>query len=110
MPGAREEKGALSPEQLTSIELTESSSGTRLRLRVKPGARKNTVLGVRSGALLLSVTAPPDRGKANKAVLRLLAQTLDLPGSTLELVSGQGSRDKTVLVPAPAAVILKRLS
>ena len=44
MPGAREEKGALSPEQLTSIELTESSSGTRLRLRVKPGARNNTVL------------------------------------------------------------------
>ena len=42
------------------------------------------------------MTAPPERGRANEAVLRLLAETLELPRDGLKLLSGQGSRDKVV--------------
>jgi hypothetical protein len=42
------------------------------------------------------VTAAPEGGKANDAVLRLLAECLDLPGKSLTLVSGPSSRDKIV--------------
>jgi hypothetical protein len=44
----------------------------------------------------LRVTAPPERGKANEATLELLADTLGLAATKLRLVSGHGSRDKTV--------------
>lgn len=44
------------------------------------------------------MTAPPERGKANQATLDLLAESLGLPAADLRLVSGHGSRDKTVEV------------
>ncbi len=103
------ENRGLSPSEAQKLELAETPIGTRMRLCVRPGARKIAILGVREGALHLSVTAPPERGKANRAVLKLLARTLDLPASTLELVSGQGSREKTVFVQATAETILERL-
>jgi uncharacterized protein (TIGR00251 family) len=103
------ENRGLSPEEARKLELTTTPIGTRMRLRVRAGARKIAILGVREGALQVSVTAPPERGKANRAVLKLLARTLDLPASTLELVSGQTAREKTVFVPATAETILTRL-
>ena len=42
------------------------------------------------------VTAPPERGKANDAVVRLVAATLGLPRSAVTIVSGHGTREKTV--------------
>ena len=44
----------------------------------------------------MRVAAPPERGRANAAVLALLAKTLSLPRSSLAIVSGGGSRDKIV--------------
>jgi uncharacterized protein (TIGR00251 family) len=92
-----------------SLELVAIPGGTRLRLRVKPGARKRAILGVHAGALKLSVNAPPERGKANRAAIRLLAEALDLLPSDIELLAGHGSRDKTVFVPLPAATVVERL-
>lgn len=80
-----------------------------LRLRVKAGARRNAVLGVHAGALKLSVTAAPEKGKANKAVLRLLADALRLAPSSLKLVAGASSSDKTILVPLSPAEVAERI-
>jgi uncharacterized protein YggU (UPF0235/DUF167 family) len=44
------------------------------------------------------VTAPPERGKANEAVVRLVAATLGLPRAAVTIVSGHGAREKTVEV------------
>jgi uncharacterized protein YggU (UPF0235/DUF167 family) len=93
----------------TALDLDEAQGGTRLRLKVKAGARGNVVLGVHAGALKLSVTTAPERGKANKAVLRLLADRLALSPSSLQLLSGPTSPDKTVLVPLSPATIRERL-
>jgi uncharacterized protein (TIGR00251 family) len=68
----------------------------RLRLRVKPGGRRTRLLGPYGGALKLEVQAPPDRGKANSAVLDLLAGVLEVRRSAVALVSGQTSQDKVV--------------
>ena len=92
------------------LELTEIDGGTRLRLRVKPGARKNAVLGVHGGALKVGVTAAPEKGKANRAVLGVLAEALDLAPSALEILSGHGSQDKSVRAPLPPEEIRSRLS
>jgi uncharacterized protein (TIGR00251 family) len=92
------------------LELADVAGGTRLRLRVKPGARRNAILGIHDGALKLSVLAAPERGKANRAVLKLLARALGLAPGEIQLLAGHGSRDKTVLVPAPPAVVAERLA
>jgi uncharacterized protein len=69
---------------------------TRLRLRVSPGARSNAIVGRHGEGWKVRVTAAPEGGKANDAVLRLLAERLDLPGKSLTLVSGASSKDKIV--------------
>lgn len=67
-----------------------------LRLRVSPGAARSAVIGRHGAAWKVRVAAPPEDGKANDAVVRLLAATLALPARDVEIVSGHGSRDKTV--------------
>jgi uncharacterized protein YggU (UPF0235/DUF167 family) len=99
----------VSPAGLETLDLAPIPGGSRLRLRVKPGARRRAILGVHAGALKLSVTTAPERGKANRSALRLLAAALDVPASAIEILTGHGSREKTVLVPLPAATIVKRL-
>ena len=83
---------------------------TRLRLRVHPKARKNAITGLRGDALKISVTAAPEQGKANDAVLALLAEVLDVPTSSIRLVSGAGSRDKVVDVDLDGDEIARRLA
>ncbi len=94
---------------VSNLDLKQIPGGTLLHLRVKPGARKNEILGVHGGALKLGVVARQEKGKANRGVLKLLAKLLDLAPSTIELVAGNTSQDKTVLVPLSAAQIGARL-
>jgi uncharacterized protein (TIGR00251 family) len=69
---------------------------TRLRLRVAPGARRAGVVGRHGDAWKLRVAAPPEGGRANDAVVRLLAETLSVPRDAVTLVSGHHGRDKIV--------------
>ncbi len=94
----------------SSFELTEMRGGTRLRLRVKPGARRNVLLGMHGGALKLCVSAPPERGRANDAVIAQVAQALGLPRDSVKLVSGSASQDKAVFVPLPPEEVRARLN
>jgi uncharacterized protein (TIGR00251 family) len=83
---------------------------TRLRLRVSPGARSNAIVGRHGEGWKLRVTAAPEDGKANEAVLRLLAERVGLPRVNLKLVSGPSSRDKIVeLTGVDAAEAERRL-
>ncbi len=91
------------------LDLKEIPGGTLLHLRVKPGARRNEILGVHDGALKLGVVTRPERGKANRGVLKLLAKILDLAPSEIELIAGNTSRDKTILVPLSAAEVETKL-
>jgi uncharacterized protein len=68
----------------------------RLNLRVSPGAARSAVVGRYGTGWKVRVAAPPEDGKANDAVVRLLASTLALPERDVRIVSGRASRDKTV--------------
>lgn len=72
--------------------------GVTLPLRVQPKAKRNAVLGEQAGALKVGVTAPPEGGRANDAVLALLREAFGLARSQLALLSGQTNRNKLVLV------------
>jgi uncharacterized protein (TIGR00251 family) len=85
-----------------------AAPSTRLRLRVAPGARSNGIVGRHGKGWKVRVTAPPEGGKANDALLRLLAERLDLPSESLTLVSGPSSRDKIVELHGIDAVEAER--
>jgi uncharacterized protein len=69
---------------------------TSLRLRVVPGTTHPGVVGRLGDAWKVRVTAPPEAGKANEAVLTMLADVLGVERRDLALTSGRGSRDKVV--------------
>lgn len=69
---------------------------TRLRLRVSPGAGRTEIVGRHGEAWKVRVAAPAERGRANEAVVRLLAERLGLPESRLSIVAGRSGRDKVV--------------
>ena len=70
-----------------------------LHVRVQPKARANAVKGWHGAALRVSVTAAPENGKANRAVIELLAETFDVAPSSINLVRGAASRDKWFRLP-----------
>jgi hypothetical protein len=80
------------------IELKPHPHGTILPVRAQPGARKSEIRGQQDGMLKVSVTQPPERGKANQALIALLSKLLGLRKSQLELIAGETSRQKQLLV------------
>jgi uncharacterized protein (TIGR00251 family) len=84
---------------------------TRLRLRVSPGAGRAAIVGRYGEGWKIRVTAPPEGGRANDAVLRLLAEALAVPRDSLTLVSGHSGRDKIVeLAGLGPALVERRLA
>lgn len=83
-----------------SEEMFREDSGgcILLKLRIHPGARRSTVNGIFNGALKIELQAPPVDGKANAALLKFLADKLDIPKSKISLKSGECSRDKVVKI------------
>jgi len=71
---------------------------TRIPVRLTPRAGTSRVDGVVDGVLRVRVAAPAVAGAANRALLRLIAAELDVPGSAVRLASGQTSRVKLVEV------------
>ena len=69
---------------------------TTLRLRVSPGASRTEFVGRHGSAWKMRVSSVPERGRVNHAVVRLLASRLDVPRTSLTMVSGHTGRDKLV--------------
>ncbi len=80
----------------------DGQGGVLINLKVVPGARRDEVAGVLASPggdrLKVRVSAPPEGGKANKAVCRLIAMTLGVRASAVEIVAGPTSPEKTVRV------------
>lgn len=78
--------------------VTPHPDGATLAVRAQPGARKNAVVGEQAGALKVAVTAPPEDGRANAALVEVLKDWLGVKRSQVELIAGTTSRNKVVLV------------
>ena len=75
-----------------------SAAEARIAVRVQPGAKKEAILGFADGVLRLRVTAPPVEGRANDAVLELVARAVGVRPSHVALLRGARSRDKLLRI------------
>lgn len=76
----------------------------RIRVRLTPRASRDEIVGMRDGALIVRVTAPPVEGAANEALVRLLARDLAVKRTGVRIVSGATSRTKVVEIIEPNAL------
>jgi hypothetical protein len=73
-------------------------TGVLFRVKVTPRASKTQIIGWVQGVLKLKVQAPPVEGAANEAVVRFLAETLDVAKSRVRVVRGETAREKTLRI------------
>ena len=84
---------------MTQEYLVNTSNGVRIKIVVKPNSKQSGIkIDTEEKYLKISVKSPPDKGKANKELLKLLAKRLELSLTNLAIISGQTSRDKIILV------------
>ncbi|MFN8151900.1 MAG: DUF167 domain-containing protein [Solirubrobacterales bacterium] len=88
-----------------------SEPRAELEIRVIPRSSREGIDGERDGRVLVRVNAPPVDGKANAAVVRVLAKALGVPKGRVSVIRGERSRDKVVAIEGLAASeLLARLS
>jgi uncharacterized protein (TIGR00251 family) len=82
--------------------------GTDLTVRLTPRATRDLIGGWSDDVLAVRVSAPPVDGKANAALIRILAAALEVPRARITLIAGQTSRIKRVRVEGMDEAELKR--
>jgi hypothetical protein len=83
----------------------------RLSIKVQPGSSKNRILGETAGEWKIAVTAPPVDGRANAAVIELLAEWLGVSRSAIRIVRGETGRRKVIeVLGISAAAAAQRLA
>jgi len=97
-----------------TIQIREHANGCILSVRAQPGARRDAIVGEHAGMLKVAVSAPPDKGRANEAIIEVLAEALGIKRSQIELVTGATSRQKEFLLhgitaPKLAEILVKAM-
>ncbi len=99
----------------SEVPITAAAGGVRVLVRLSPRARADRVEGIAhlpdgAAVLKVSVTAPPAEGRANDALLQLLAKEWGVPRRDLAIVGGGKSRNKIVGIAGEPTLLLRRLT
>jgi uncharacterized protein (TIGR00251 family) len=89
--------------------LKRTTSGVTVSLKVRPRA-KRAALEVAADRIKVAINAPPVDGKANAAIIALLADTWRVPKSSFGIVNGRTSRTKTIAIAGDPAEIARRIA
>jgi len=89
------------------IDVGGTREGSTLKVRVAPGASRERIVGPYGDALKIAVREPPEKGRANEAVARLLAAALGVRPGDVAVVRGHATRDKVVLFRGLGAAELR---
>jgi uncharacterized protein len=85
------------------IAIQETAAGVRFAIKVQPRARRNAIVGELGDALKVAFSAPPLDGRANEACIEFLAEMLQVPRSSVSIVSGRSSRNKVIRIAGISA-------
>jgi uncharacterized protein (TIGR00251 family) len=89
--------------------VTGAENGVYVALHIQPGAKREGVAGLFGTSLKIALNAPPVDGKANAALIRFLADRLNVPKKNIEICSGASSRDKRVFISGVTLEKVKEL-
>ena len=94
-----------------NFHLHDGKVGAAIAILVTPRASQNKISEVMpDGTIKVHIVAPPVDGEANEALIRFLAEVLNIPKSRLEIVAGQAGRDKLIsVIDMDAATVHKRI-
>ena len=91
--------------------IQETHEGVIFKAVIQPKGSRNEIVGLKDDALKIKLTAPPVQGAANKMCIDFLAKSLKVRKSDVEIVRGQGSRTKQIMVrgatPGKIATLLQ---
>ncbi len=87
-----------------------ATSSCLIHLKVVPNSRRAQIVGPYADRLKVKVAAPPEDGRANKAVCELLADALNIPARDIEVIAGHASPETTIRVTGLAAAQCKESS
>ena len=80
------------------INVRKVEGGVVVSVKVQPNASKDRVVGKHGDQIKIAVTVAPEKGKANKAVIKVLSKLLGVKSSDIQIISGETSRDKKVFI------------
>jgi uncharacterized protein (TIGR00251 family) len=80
------------------LQINETDSAVTIKVRAQPRASRTEIIGEHDGALKIRIAAQPLNGKANDECRRFLAKLLDVSATSVEIISGETSRDKIVRI------------
>ncbi|MCP4268348.1 MAG: YggU family protein [Candidatus Brocadiaceae bacterium] len=80
------------------INIRKVDGGIVVPVKVQPNASKDRLVGEHAEQLKIAVTVAPEKGKANKAVIKVLSKWLGVKNSDIQIISGETSRDKKVFI------------
>ena len=83
--------------------LRETNQGTILPVKIIPKAQQSKIVGWENGELKIRIAALPEKGEANRELIRFLAKELDIPQRDVIILRGETSRKKEILLPIEAA-------
>ncbi len=83
-----------------AVKFVEKDGRIIFEVKVVPGSSKTVVAGLYNGMLKVRLAAAPEKGKANQALVELLAKQFNIPKKSVVIVSGQTSKVKMISVPA----------
>jgi uncharacterized protein (TIGR00251 family) len=75
-----------------------SDKKVTIEVHLQPGAKRSELVGFKEGVLYARVMALPQKGQANRALVELMAQTLKVPRSAIDIIRGQSSRSKVIAI------------
>ncbi len=83
--------------------IIDTQNGVRLNVKITPGSSRTKILGPHGDCLKIAVAAPPEKGKANHALIEFLAKTLNLPKQNITVHAGHTAPRKTLLLQGTTA-------
>jgi uncharacterized protein len=85
---------------MSGLDIKHAGGRTTLGVKVVPGSSRTTIAGVWNGMLKVKVAAPPEKGKANEALMEFLAEKLGIRARDISIISGQTNPVKHVEIAA----------
>ena len=92
------------------LKVRQTPDGVVIPVLLVPGASRDALRGEHDGMAKVAVSAPPEKGKANKALCALLARKLGVRKSQVKVVGGHTSRQKEVLIERVSPDALDRIT